>query len=91
MEESRNEYDVKRGISNYTAPRLAGVHIPSMQSSPRKRSSAEISSSWKNSEEEEYIWDDLGTGVKDPYTVSGACKEIHSSDGLENSVSNIKK
>lgn len=83
-EESRNEYDVKRGISNYTAPRLAGVHIPSMQSSPRKRSSAEISSNWKNSEEEEYIWDDLGTGVKDPYTVPGACKEIHASDGLEN-------
>jgi len=58
-----------------------------MQSSLRKRSSAEISGSWKNSEEEEYIWDDLGTGIKDPYAVSGACKEIYSSDGLEKLVS----
>lgn len=82
MEESisgqRNGYDMKRGISNYTAARSATGTIPLMQNRPR--SGAEVSRSWKNSEEEEYMWDDLGTKVMDPGAVSGAKKDIWSSD-----------
>ncbi|KAL9238868.1 hypothetical protein vseg_013240 [Gypsophila vaccaria] len=60
----RNGYDIKHGISNYTGARAASSNVPLLQNPPR--SGLEVSKSWKNSEEEEYKWDDLGNRATDP-------------------------
>lgn len=79
----RNGYDIKRGISSYTATRSTSGNVPSQQTPPR--SGAEMSRSWKNSEEEEYMWDDLGTRVTDSAAaISGTKRDVWSSDDLEN-------
>ena len=69
----RNGYDIKRGIPNYVAS-----SIPSLQNQPRNV--AVMSRSWRNSEEEEYMWDDLGTKATDPGATAITKKEIWSDD-----------
>lgn len=70
----RNGYEVKRGIPKYAAVRPASSSIPLVQKQPRI--AAEMSGSWKNSEEEEYMWDDLGTKTMDPGGATVVKKEI---------------
>ncbi|KAL2933591.1 Polyadenylation and cleavage factor-like protein 4 [Bienertia sinuspersici] len=77
----RNGYDVNRGVPKYSAGRQGISNIPSGQNKPRV--AAEISRSWKNSEEEEYMWDDLGTKAIDLGATAVPKKEIWSED-LEN-------
>ncbi|KAK9755322.1 hypothetical protein RND81_01G017800 [Saponaria officinalis] len=60
----RNGYDIKHGISNYTGARATSPNVPLLQNPPG--SGIEMSKSWKNSEEEEYKWDDLGNRATDP-------------------------
>ncbi|XP_074269014.1 polyadenylation and cleavage factor homolog 4-like [Silene latifolia] len=59
----RNGYDAKRAISNYKSARAASTDVPLLQNPPR--SSLEVSKSWKNSEEEEFRWDDLSNRTTD--------------------------
>ncbi|XP_021743324.1 polyadenylation and cleavage factor homolog 4-like [Chenopodium quinoa] len=73
----RNGYDIKHGIPKYAAGRPASSGLPSVLKQPRI--APEISGSWKNSEEEEFMWDDLGTKV-DPSAASITKKEIWSDD-----------
>lgn len=53
----RNGVNMKQGVPNYSASKSANaaVHLQQAQSIPRSSSSS--LSSWKNSEEEEFMWD----------------------------------
>ncbi|XP_060668959.1 uncharacterized protein LOC107432146 isoform X2 [Ziziphus jujuba] len=52
----RNGFSSKHGYPNYSAPKPANV-----AQSIASRSSSGISNSWKNSEEEEFMWDDMNS------------------------------
>lgn len=62
----KNGFNVKHGFPNYRAPKsaYADVHLKPTQSIANRSSSA-MSSSWKNSEEEEFLWDDMNSRLKD--------------------------
>ncbi|KAK9072784.1 hypothetical protein SSX86_009219 [Deinandra increscens subsp. villosa] len=52
---ARNSFDIKHGLHNRSIPRSA---IPDVKLQSMNKGSGEISRSWKNSDEEEYMWDD---------------------------------
>lgn len=59
----RNNFDIKLGSPNYSAPRSADNDAKSRltDSLLSSKSSSGIDRSWKNSEEEEYMWDDVNS------------------------------
>ncbi|GAB2257686.1 hypothetical protein Droror1_Dr00013846 [Drosera rotundifolia] len=59
----RNGYGVRPGIPN-AATQLDSRLLPKIRNTSGSNS-AEISTNWKNTEEEEYAWDDLSTNVPD--------------------------
>lgn len=61
----RNGFDSKHRFSSYSTTRAgnAGVQLPPTQSPAR--SGEGMSRSWKNSEEEEYMWDDMNSKLTD--------------------------
>ena len=63
----KNVYDSKHGIPDDVAVRPAS-NILYVQNDPN--TAAEMSRNWKNSEQEEYLWDDLGTKPMDPGTTA---------------------
>ncbi|KAG9155442.1 hypothetical protein Leryth_009872 [Lithospermum erythrorhizon] len=72
----RNGYDVKHGGHNYP------VHNSSSSDKllqPKldiaNRNSSSLNNSWKNSEEEEYMWDDMTSRPFDHAAVSGSTKD----------------
>ncbi|XP_071696816.1 polyadenylation and cleavage factor homolog 4-like [Rutidosis leptorrhynchoides] len=56
---ARNSFDIKHGLPNYSVPRSAtsDVKLPPI----KKVGGREATRSWKNSEEEEYMWDDASS------------------------------
>ena len=50
----KNGFIINHGISNQEAPKSTGIR------------SNVMSTSWKNSEEEEFMWEDMNTGLTDP-------------------------
>ena len=62
----KNGFNIKHGLPNYRAPKSAYADL---QLKPTQcitnRSSSAISSSWKNSEEEEFMWDDVNSRLPD--------------------------
>lgn len=62
----KNGFNIKHGLPNYRAPKsaYADLQLKPTQSITNRSSSA-ISSSWKNSEEEEFMWDDVNSRLPD--------------------------
>ncbi|KAG2682900.1 hypothetical protein I3760_10G005300 [Carya illinoinensis] len=58
----KNGFNIKQGLPNYRAPKsaYADAQLKPTQSIAH-RSSTVMSSSWKNSEEEEFMWDDVNS------------------------------
>ncbi|XP_030495762.2 polyadenylation and cleavage factor homolog 4 [Cannabis sativa] len=64
----RNSFSIKHGFPNYPAPKSTNVVNTSLQSAQNvtSRSSGGVSSSsWKNSEEEEFMWDGMNSRSSD--------------------------
>lgn len=64
MSVQRNGFGLKRRLSNHEAPKsiILDEHNQPTQSLTSIKSSV-LSSSWKNSEEEEYMWDEVNAGL----------------------------
>ncbi|KAJ1418867.1 Zinc finger C2H2-type [Sesbania bispinosa] len=62
----RNGFSLKHGSSNHEAPKSmnSDTHRPPTQTVTNIRSSV-LSNNWKNSEEEEFIWDEMNSGLTD--------------------------
>ncbi|XP_022024434.1 polyadenylation and cleavage factor homolog 4 isoform X2 [Helianthus annuus] len=60
---ARNSFDVKHGLHNYSASRSA---IPDVKLQSMNKGTGEISRNWKNSDEEEYMWDDVSSVATKP-------------------------
>nr|POE58102.1 isoform 2 of polyadenylation and cleavage factor like 4 [Quercus suber] len=62
----KNGFNIKHGLPNYRAPKSAYADLQLKPTqSITNRSSGAISSSWKNSEEEEFMWDDVNSRLPD--------------------------
>ncbi|XP_024032992.1 polyadenylation and cleavage factor homolog 4 isoform X1 [Morus notabilis] len=63
----RNSFNIKHGFPNYPGPKSisANTQLQSAQNISSRRSGAAASSSWKNSEEEEFTWDDMNSRLTD--------------------------
>lgn len=87
----RNGFNIKHGLTNYSAPKSANAD-PRLKTAPAiaSRSSGVLSSSWKNSEEEEFKWDDMNSRLTDhgpPDISSNSTKDRWTSDDSEKLVS----
>ncbi|BFG38695.1 hypothetical protein CerSpe_249690 [Prunus speciosa] len=83
----RNGFNIKHGLPNYSAPKSANAD-PRLKTAPAiaSRSSGVLSSSWKNSEEEEFKWDDMNSRLTDhgpPDISSNSRKDRWTSDDSE--------
>ncbi|KAK1434896.1 hypothetical protein QVD17_00650 [Tagetes erecta] len=60
---ARNSYDTRHGLHNNSIPRsaIADVKLQSLN-----KGSGEITRNWKNSDEEEYLWDDVSSVALKP-------------------------
>lgn len=70
MSRQRNGFDIKHRSPNYLAPRAANVDVLP----PPSRGSDGMSRSWKNSEEEEYMWDDLSSRLTENGAANNSAK-----------------
>ncbi|KAF3971191.1 hypothetical protein CMV_005189 [Castanea mollissima] len=62
----KNGFNIKHGLPNYRAPKSAYADLQLKPTqSITNRSSGAMSSSWKNSEEEEFMWDDVNSRLPD--------------------------
>ncbi|XP_028777178.1 polyadenylation and cleavage factor homolog 4 isoform X2 [Neltuma alba] len=66
MSAQRNGFSLKRSLSNHEAPKSINLdeHNQPTQTMTGIKSSV-LSSSWKNSEEEEYMWDEVNAGLSE--------------------------
>lgn len=53
----RNGFNMKQGFPNYSAPKSANASVHVQQAQSISKSSSSGLPSWKNSEEEEFMWD----------------------------------
>lgn len=62
----RNGYGLKHSLSNHEAPKSLNLdtHRQPTQTITNNRSSV-MPSNWKNSEEEEFMWDEMNSGLTD--------------------------
>ncbi|THU44037.1 hypothetical protein C4D60_Mb02t03150 [Musa balbisiana] len=78
----RNEFDVNHFYDNYrvSGSRRSNTLLSSVDLGDRDRSKLEASRSWKNSEEEEYMWDDMKTGTEYGGTNNSLKGDWHNAD-----------
>ncbi|KAL3532051.1 hypothetical protein ACH5RR_005572 [Cinchona calisaya] len=79
-----NGFDPKLGFPSNLARRSSNSNAI-MQSRPSlpSRSISEMSKSWKNSEEEEYMWDDINSRLSDHGAMSSSGRDRWTPDGSE--------
>ncbi|CAI9097817.1 OLC1v1034316C3 [Oldenlandia corymbosa var. corymbosa] len=81
ISEQKNGFDLKHG---YSALRSSASDANLL---PRHRlpikSTSEMTKSWKNSEEEEYMWDDINSRLTDQGATSGSVRERWTPDDSE--------
>ncbi|XP_065856164.1 polyadenylation and cleavage factor homolog 4 [Euphorbia lathyris] len=82
----RNGFGIKHGIQNYSTSKSSNIdlHLQSTQNSASKSNSA-LTTSWKNSEEEEFMWD-MHSRLSDQDAANlsiNSKKEHWTHDGLE--------
>lgn len=77
-----NEFDVNHFYDNYqvSGSRRSNTLLSSVDLGDRDRSKLEASRSWKNSEEEEYMWDDMKTGTEYGGTNNSLKGDWHNAD-----------
>ncbi|KAF8403223.1 hypothetical protein HHK36_011322 [Tetracentron sinense] len=62
----RNGFDIQYGVLNHRGPKSAQAFDQLEPKQPvANRSSRGVSRNWKNSEEEEYMWDDMNSRLSD--------------------------
>ena len=88
----RNSFSIKHGFPKYTAPKStnANTHLQSIQNIASRNSGGMSSSSWKNSEEEEFMWDDMNSRLTNQGASgisSNLRKDRSASDDSDKSVS----
>ncbi|XP_058108333.1 uncharacterized protein LOC131251568 isoform X2 [Magnolia sinica] len=84
----RNGSDISNAYGNYQAPRpsqaLTQMHAPNNMAT---RSSKGMLENWKNSEEEEYMWEDMNSRLKDHGGAENSQKDGWTYDGMEKPIS----
>ena len=88
----RNGFNNKLGYENYPAPKSAntGARLLPMQKFSSGSSNRVLSTNWKNSEEEEFMWGEMNsmlTGHGAPAIASGTGKDQCTPEDSDNSVS----
>ncbi|CAH9071720.1 unnamed protein product [Cuscuta epithymum] len=80
----RNGYDLKHGFQNYPSHKSASaeVYLHAAQDSTN-RISPGLNGSWKNSDEEEYAWDDMHSRLPNHAIAKNTVKDHWANDDVE--------
>ncbi|XAR69704.1 hypothetical protein NMG60_11001405 [Bertholletia excelsa] len=80
----RNGFDIKHGLPGYSASRVTNAEVhPQAAQSISSRSSSGVNKSWKYSDEEEYMWDDMKSRSSNHGAINKSGKDLWTPDDSE--------